>query len=217
MATYSWVAHSHETLFWYYKGENESDQKKAEALVSQVKAWAERDTIVPFENVPMDVNYSQKYISAICGNLMSWHAASVISQVTKNQLRIMPIKQIRLRPRRKKNCIEIVWTRPLRKLLTIERNTEEFEEMKFADIKETALEEVKGESRPPSKHCPQHISVVVVLVILIPLYVITGYSYGYVMSCHRRQANVLDKIQRWGFAVAAFLLRYRFCHVAYAR
>lgn len=191
-------------VFWYYKGENESDQKKAEALVSQVKAWAERDTIVPFENVPMDVNYSQKYISANLWQLNELARCKRNIASYEKSVKDYAYKADTAKTEEKKKLYRNSMDEATQKVADYRKEYRKFEEMKFADIKETALEEVKGRADRQANTARSTFLWLLFLIILIPLYVITGYSYGYVMSCHRRQANVLDKIQRWGFAVAAF-------------
>ena len=71
-------------------------------------------------------------------------------------------------------------------------------------MKELALKDTQGAVDSMKSSSNTKRAWMIYLIILIPLYIISGYPRGYILSRHRRQASLMRGLQKWGFRLAAF-------------
>lgn len=80
----------------------------------------------------------------------------------------------------------------------------EVADMNFDEIQKMALKDTKGLVDDINDSASTKTGWMIYLIILIPLYIISGYPRGYVISAHRRQHGFMRTLQKIGFAVASF-------------
>lgn len=83
-------------------------------------------------------------------------------------------------------------------------NFDKVAKMKFDELKDLALEEKKNTVDNIQGSATKLYAFMVYLIILIPLYIISGYPYGYMIYRHRRQHGIMHKLRQIGFAIASF-------------
>ena len=76
--------------------------------------------------------------------------------------------------------------------------------MGFAQIKEMAVEDFKNTAKWREEDHGSNQFYLYYLLILIPLYIITGYPRGYTITRHRLQSGCLNGFRKVGFGIAAF-------------
>ena len=76
--------------------------------------------------------------------------------------------------------------------------------MTYAELKEDALAQAQAsvESRESSRRTT--LAWLAFLIVVIPLYIITGYPRGYVLTSHKTQDKILSFVRKAGFSIAAF-------------
>lgn len=193
-------------FFWWCTSDNEEDVAKAQNTVTQVEAWTESDTTLTYEKVPEGSYsyYEARYYSAAYYKLynLASHKDAIESGI-KNAEYYKQKADTASTDKAKKSY--------LKNAESCTKNAEEakeeykrIEKMGYKDLKKEALKEAKKTLGYKNDARNSTMRWTIFLCILIPLYIISGYSYGYVISAHRRRHGFLDTIQRWGFAIGGF-------------
>ena len=82
---------------------------------------------------------------------------------------------------------------------------EEWNDMKFRKVKSVAVKEYKAEVKA-ARVAVRIVSFIAFLAfLLIPLYVMASYQYGYVQVKYEKEAALLEKIRVWGYSIAGAL------------
>lgn len=76
--------------------------------------------------------------------------------------------------------------------------------MNFDQIKAKAIEQHKGYIKASESSARTYFIFIVFLVILIGLYIWTGYHYGYELTSSRTRDKILNWIRNFGLKLAAF-------------
>lgn len=76
--------------------------------------------------------------------------------------------------------------------------------MDFAQIHEIAKQDLAEKVESEVSHGHTLRNYMIYLLVLIPLYIITGYPHGYTITRHRRRAGCLNIFRKVGFGIAAF-------------
>ena len=76
--------------------------------------------------------------------------------------------------------------------------------MDFAQIHVAAITDMSQRVEAEVSHGNTMRNYMIYLIILIPLYIITGYPHGYSITHHRRRSGCLNVFRKVGFAVASF-------------
>jgi hypothetical protein len=76
--------------------------------------------------------------------------------------------------------------------------------MDFKQIHEMAQQDLARRVESEESHGNTLYAYMVYLLILIPLYIITGYPYGYSITRHRRRSGCMNIFRKVGFGIASF-------------
>lgn len=82
---------------------------------------------------------------------------------------------------------------------------EEWNEMKFRKVKSAAVKEYKAKVKAERIAVRIVTFIAFLAFLLIPLYIMASYQYGYVQVKYEKEAALLDKIRHWGYSIAAGL------------
>lgn len=193
-------------FFWWCTSDNEEDVNQAKQVVAKVEAWAETDTTVAYEKVPSDYayDYSGRYNSAAAYkmyNLILYKSRA--EDKTKSAKANTLMADTAGTKEAKKQYLKYA-DQCTQDAADAMKEYKKTEKMGFKQLKKEALKETKETLSYRNSARNSTMRWTVFLCILIPLYIISGYAYGYVITAHRRRQNILDKIQTWGFAIGGF-------------
>ena len=90
----------------------------------------------------------------------------------------------------------------------VEKYQKQLEEIQGWDLKDSKKEAVKQQKRwyrSASKAAAFSYCLMIFFLLLIPLYIFANHSWGYVITRTRAEQELLDKIKRWGYSIAAGL------------
>lgn len=76
--------------------------------------------------------------------------------------------------------------------------------MDFAGIHEVAIADMTERLQAEESHGNTMRNYMIYLLVLIPLYIITGYPHGYTITRHQRRSGCLNIFRKVGFGIAAF-------------
>lgn len=90
----------------------------------------------------------------------------------------------------------------------VEKYQKEYEEIQGWDLKDAKKAAVKQQTRwyrSASKAAAFSYCLMIFFLLLIPLYIFANHSWGYVITRTREEQEMLDKIKKWGYSIAAGL------------
>lgn len=90
----------------------------------------------------------------------------------------------------------------------VEMYQKEYEEIQGWDLKDAKKAAVKQQTRwyrSASKAAAFSYCLMIFFLLLIPLYIFANHSWGYVITRTREEQEMLDKIKKWGYSIAAGL------------
>lgn len=90
----------------------------------------------------------------------------------------------------------------------VEKYQKELEEIQGWDLKDAKKAAVKQQTRwyrSASKAAAFSYCLMIFFLLLIPLYIFANHSWGYVITRTREESEMLDKIKKWGYSIAAGL------------
>ncbi len=191
-------------IMWYFNKDNKEDEQKASANVAMIEAWSEQDTTVTYSELPQNPDYSSRYASA--NNWKVYRLAETKNDIEGSSKMADGYRQQAdtcTQAEKKKFFLE--------KASEYENKKEEKQQlykkladMKFADVKADALE-VAGSSLEYRKgKSNKTFFWMIFMIVMIPLYILTGYQRGYSLAAHQRRHDFLDKVQDIGFIIASF-------------
>ena len=84
-------------------------------------------------------------------------------------------------------------------------NLKEISGWSLKDAKKDAYKDAKAAYRAASVATFIAWIFGIIFILLIPLYIFANHSWGYVITKHREESELLDKIKTWGYSIAAGL------------
>ncbi len=192
-------------IMWYFGSDSQEEAAKKQQVISQIEKWEKRDTMVAYDKISASqAGYLEDFSSAnaykvsklallknseegAIRNAEYYHQKADTATVEKN----------------KKYCLEHeAYNKESAKKARAE--FDEVAKMKFDDIRKLALEQQGKRVESSKGSATRYYAYMVFLIILIPLYIITGYSYGYMIYRHRRQKGIMRILRKAGFGLATF-------------
>lgn len=196
-------------IFWYFGNQDKEDAQKYAKDVTLVENWKKADTTITYDKLDASSElsyqlYERRVQSANAYKLMKLHdlKRNVESyregmKTAKHSADTAKLdKNIESYKKRMAECEE-----------KMEKYQDEFDEvadMDFDEIQKMALKDTQGLVDDINDSASTKTGWMIYLIILIPLYIISGYPRGYVISAHRRQHGFMRTLQKIGFAVASF-------------
>lgn len=198
----------------YFKQSDKEEKLRWEGYVAKVEAWnVENDTITLEKAMGYNAyNYDNKYYSPNC-----YKAAEL--NVTKAS-----IENCEKYIEEYKQRADTAKSKDLKKSLqnSIEKNQEQIAEWKeyiaevnkwdLKDSQEAALKDAKKHLKWANEDFRSSLKWFIFFIILIPLYIIANFSWGYNITRHRVESKVLSKIHGWivsigiGFIAAGWMM-----------
>ena len=196
-------------IFWYFGNLDKEDAQKYAKDVTLVENWKKADTTITYDklNASSELSYQlyeRRVQSANAYKLMKLHDLKRNAESYREGMKTAKHsadtakldKNIESYKKRMAECEE-----------KMEKYQDEFDEvadMNFDEIQKMALKDTQGLVDDINDSASTKTGWMIYLIILIPLYIISGYPQGYVISAHRRQHGFMRTLQKIGFAVASF-------------
>lgn len=196
-------------IFWYFGNQDKEDAQKYAKDVTLVENWKKADTTITYDKLDASSElsyqlYERRVLSANAYKLMKLHDLKRNAESYREGMKTAKHsadtakldKNIESYKKRMAECEE-----------KMEKYQDEFDEvadMDFDEIQKMALKDTQGLVDDINDSASTKTGWMIYLIILIPLYIISGYPRGYVISAHRRQHGFMRTLQEIGFAVASF-------------
>lgn len=196
-------------IFWYFGNQDKEDAQKYAKDVTLVENWKKADTTITYDKLDASSElsyqlYERRVQSANAYKLMKLHDLKRNAESYREGMKTAKHsadtakldKNIESYKKRMAECEE-----------KMEKYQDEFDEvadMDFDEIQKMALKDTQGLVDDINDSASTKTGRMIYLIILIPLYIISGYPRGYVISAHRRQHVFMRTLQKIGFAVASF-------------
>ena len=196
-------------IFWYFGNQDKEDAQKYAKDVTLVENWKKADTTITYDKLDASSElsyqlYERRVQSANAYKLMKLHDLKRNAESYRAGMKTAKHsadtakldKNIESYKKRMAECEE-----------KMEKYQDEFDEvadMDFDEIQKMALKDTQGLVDDINDSASTKTGWMIYLIILIPLYIISGYPRGYVISAHRRQHGFMRTLQKIGFAVASF-------------
>ena len=196
-------------IFWYFSNQDKESAQKYAKDVALVENWKKTDTTITYDklNASSELSYQlyeRRIQSANAYKLMKLHDLKRNAESYREGMKTAKHsadtakldKNIESYKKRMTECEE-----------KMEKYQDEFDEvadMNFDEIQKMALKDTQGLVDDINDSASTKTGWMIYLIILIPLYIISGYPRGYVISAHRRQHGFMRTLQKIGFAVASF-------------
>ena len=196
-------------IFWYFGNQDNEDAQKYAKDVTLVENWKKADTTITYDKLDASSElsyqlYERRVQSANAYKLMKLHDLKRNAESYREGMKTAKHsadtakldKNIESYKKRMAECEE-----------KMEKYQDEFDEvadMNFDEIQKMALKDTQGLVDDINDSASTKTGWMIYLIILIPLYIISGYPRGYVISAHRRQHGFMRTLQKIGFAVASF-------------
>ena len=196
-------------IFWYFGNQDKEDAQKYAKDVTLVENWKKADTTITYDKLDASSGlsyqlYERRVQSASAYKLMKLHDLKRNAESYREGMKTAKHsadtakldKNIESYKKRMAECEE-----------KMEKYQDEFDEvadMDFDEIQKMALKDTQGLVDDINDSASTKTGWMIYLIILIPLYIISGYPRGYVISAHRRQHGFMRTLQKIGFAVASF-------------
>ena len=196
-------------IFWYFGNQDKEDAQKYAKDVTLVENWKKADTTITYDKLDASSElsyqlYERRVQSANAYKLMKLHDLKRNAESYREGMKTAKHsadtakldKNIESYKKRMAECEE-----------KMEKYQDEFDEvadMNFDEVQKMALKDTQGLVDDINDSASTKTGWMIYLIILIPLYIISGYPRGYVISAHRRQHGFMRTLQKIGFAVASF-------------
>ena len=217
----SWTLKRHFTHSWaliagvfisvafagYYALEGKSNLNKAENQLARVKDWEKCDTT--FAEFPERVNTTQLWAGRLHNaktyKAYQLHGAYNRYLSSKESAEEWALRADTASSKDMKKTYLASQKESEKNAKKYLKEYEEWNEMKFRKVRAAAVDECKGEVKG-AKAASRFLNLIFLLVFLmIPLYIMASYQYGYVQVKYEKEAIMLDKIRHWAYSVAAGL------------
>ena len=189
----------------YWSNSDKQTKQQRQRTVAQIKAWDTDNDSITLERAMEEVSYNNMY------NSPTYYKAYTIKSAKErytNQLKSNEDYRQRLDTAtlasNKKNYAK--WIKDGEK--SAEKYQQQYEEASgwsLKNSKKVALKDAKKSLSAASKAAAFSYTLMVFFLLLIPLYIIANYSWGYNITKHREESRILETIRKWGFGAAGAL------------
>lgn len=191
-------------IVYYFNTQDKERAQEAKAHVESVQQWTPQDTTLTYAKLPKSGYIDNLYASANKYKLYQLaHYKSLIESAAAN-IDYYKQKADTCTDAKKKQALEKNMAACKENMAKDQEAYKRYEKMTYAELKEDALAQAKAsvESRESSRRTT--LAWLAFLIVVIPLYIITGYPRGYVLTRHKTQDKILSFVRKAGFTIAAF-------------
>lgn len=196
-------------IFWYFGNQDQERVQRYSKDVELVKKWQKQDTTITYASVKANADQNYNYYSRrlTSANAYKFERLHYFKGQAESSLKAE--REFRQKAdtasteKRKESC--------LRQADTFKdyakKHRAEFDEiakLDFDGIQKLALKDTQLSVDMAQGDASSKRGWMIYLIILIPLYIISGYPYGYMITAHRTQHGFMRGLQKAGFAIASF-------------
>ncbi len=187
----------------YWSSSDQDEKARSEARVEKVKAWNVESDSISLATALKTVSH-ENYL-----NSPNYFKAD---QINTWQNRLDDAKKNAADDRQKADTCSsndarkryLEWAeRQDKKAAEAEKRLAEAKEWDLKDSQKAALKLTKGWLSRDARAAAFSYCFMIFFLLLIPLYIFANHSWGYVITRHRRESEILAKIKAWGFSIAA--------------
>ena len=194
-------------IFWYFSNQDQESAQNRQKDVKIVELWQKADTTIAYQKMDTvlwerNLNYNERLNGA--NAYKAYYLTDYNQRAENSRLNSAKYKQqadTASTDERKKAYLKSSEQEDYKKY---KKRFEELAAKDFKAVKELALKDTQGAVDSMKSSSNTKRAWMIYLIILIPLYLISGYPRGYILSRHRRQASLMRGLQKWGFRLAAF-------------
>ena len=196
-------------IFWYFSNQDQESAQNRQKDVKIVELWQKADTTIAYQKMDTvlwerNLNYNERLNGA--NAYKAYYLTDYNQRAESSRLNSAKYKQqadTASTDERKKAYLKSS-EKEQEDYEKYKKRFEEFAAKDFKAVKELALKDTQGAVDSMKSSSNTKRAWMIYLIILIPLYIISGYPRGYILSRHRRQASLMRGLQKWGFRLAAF-------------
>ncbi len=194
-------------IFYYFKNSQQEDIERAKAEAAMVEKWDSTEVGLNIKEV--SAKYYESHYDDRMKSAKDFKKFELSQQqfYLENCLKIAKSYQSQAdtasTPERKQSYLE--------QKEKSEKNAEKYKAMydsvsamSFAEVKAYAKTKMNQNVEREQGSGRRLRNFMIYLLILIPLYIISGYPRGYTLTRHRRMSGCLTSFRKVGFAIASF-------------
>jgi hypothetical protein len=192
-------------IMFYISEEVSGDRQSIESKVNAIKNWEKQDTTIVFAECNVDsLTYTIKshniYKAFALNSIKNGYERS-LEEIENYKHSLDTAKSSERKEYYEKQVKK--WEETAAGLL---KHYDEVNEMSFKKYRKQAINSYKSELRA-ARRLDRFIWILFIYVLLLtPFYIYSSHQYGYYITRYRAERAKLDKLQKWGFRVAALFL-----------
>lgn len=191
-------------IVYYFNTQDKERAQEAKANVESVQQWTPQDTTLVYAKLPKSGYIDNYYASANKYKLYQLaHYKSLIESAAAN-IDYYKQKADTCTDAKKKQALEKNMAACKENMAKDQEAYKRYEKMTYADLKDDALAKAKASVKEREGSRRTSLAWLAFLIVVIPLYIITGYPRGYVLTRHKTQDKILSFVRKAGFTIAAF-------------
>ena len=195
-------------IFYYFKKDQEEDIRRAKIEREQVKEWHPIDVAqTPFDKCPdQHANNAYSLRLTAADKYKMYKLIDLKSSVEYNQKSSQEYGQRADTAKLAENKEKYLKSQKSYAETAVQKRAEydSINAMDFKQIHEMAQQDLARRVESEESHGNTLYGYMVYLLILIPLYIITGYPHGYSITRHRRRSGCMNIFRKVGFGIASF-------------
>jgi hypothetical protein len=195
-------------IFYYFKKDQEEDIRRAKIEREQVKEWHPIDVAqTPFDKCPdSHANNAYSLRLTAADKYKMYKLIDLKSSVEYNQKSSQEYGQRADTAKLAENKEKYLKSQKSYAETAVQKRAEydSINAMDFKQIHEMAQKDLARRVESEESHGNTLYGYMVYLLILIPLYIITGYPHGYSITRHRRRSGCMNIFRKVGFGIASF-------------
>lgn len=196
-------------IFWYFGNQDQERVERYSKDVELVKKWQKQDTTITYASIKANAEENYNYYSRRLSSANAYKFERL--HYFKGQAESCLKAEREFRQKADTASVEKRKEACLRQADTFKgyakKHRTEFDEiakLDFDGIQKLALKDAQLDVDMAQEDASSKRVWMVYLIILIPLYIISGYPYGYMITAHRTQHGFMRGVRKTGFAIASF-------------
>lgn len=202
-------------ILYYLKSDNQKTLDNKYADIAMVEKWMECDTTIAFDNCTNYYDFKDE---------MGWHESVYTPRLNSANMYkryLLANKKLTVLSNEKsmkesKQRLDTASTKKVKERIqkSIESNQkyiikyraeyDSINALNYAQIKEGAMKDTKKWADKEQSYSNTLRNYTIYLLILIPLYIISGYPRGYTITRHKLRSKIMNGFRKVGFTIAAF-------------
>ena len=193
-------------LLWWWSSSRDKDIAFNQQYVDIVEAWTPCDTTITYEQCSADVSTPYEVTMSSANKYKAGKLAKLKNSIQTREKWIAETQETAAKDKTKENR-ETAKSYEERYGKEIKQMRKEFDEVakwSFDDAKSDALKMTNVGVDNAQGKANRILTLLIIVIALIPLYIWTGYNYGYDITASRKRQKFLAWVRKVGFALAGF-------------